>query len=49
MLIAKVKELAVSGKLTTIIKFAFMALVLASSLLFGSEVLAGPIPGGIGG
>ena len=49
MYIAKLKELAVSGKLTLIIRVAFIALTLASSLIFGGDVLAGPAPGQVGG
>lgn len=49
MFAAKIKQLAVSGKLSLIIRVAFLALTLASSLIFGGEVLAGPVPGGIGG
>ena len=49
MFIAKLKELAATGKLTILFRIAFVALVLATTLLFGSEVFAGPIPGGIGG
>jgi len=51
MLAAKIKELAVSGKLTLVIRIGFVSLVLASSLIFGSEAMAwvGPMPGGIGG
>lgn len=48
MFISKLKELAVSGKLTLIIRVVFIALTLISSLAFGGEVLAGPMPGGIG-
>lgn len=49
MLTAKLKELAVSGKLTLFIRVTVIALTLASSLIFGGEVLAGPSPGLVGG
>ena len=49
MFTAKLKELAVNGKLTLYIRVALIALTLASSLIFGGEVLAGPTPGQVGG
>ena len=49
MFATKLKQLAVSGKLTLIIRVAFIALTLASSLIFNGEVLAGPAPGQVGG
>lgn len=49
MFVEKMKELVISGKLTLIIRIAVVAMVLASSLMFGGDVLAGPTLGGIGG
>ncbi len=51
MYAAKFKQLIVSGKLSLVIRIVFISLVLASSLISGTDVMAtlGPAPGGIGG
>ena len=51
MFIAKMKELAASGKLSLVIRVVFVTVVLAASAIFGADALAfvGPMPGGVGG